>query len=326
MDLIQETTQTILKRYGSQIETEAQKVRSSYASRKPNNPYLWGIMGAIGGWVMGHTWVWSLGVMIGVLIIIAILRPRVYSNTLLSNQIADEAVMLSAQRLFDNPSFDRFGGISEEEFGTLFDEQADDYTSEYMLKGSYHGLRFRICNVEATYEEEEENDYTDSDGNIQTETTTKTVEIFKGSILRIDVPQYFDRSVLVGPYNTNETMDHPKFNTIYGVRCNDRIYARYLLTQSFMDNLVRLAGGIGSIPEIRFMGKKIYVLLKPLQELETLSFTYPESSIERIVKEVTFTAWMLETIGFHNHHIINNSTDRTDYRKKSKKGDLSNAI
>lgn len=307
MNIVEQVTQTIVSKYAQKISEEIERHEKIKKLKKPYSPWIWGSLGAWLGWIVGHSWLYALGGMFAVLLIVGLFRPRYRKNYLLADDIADEAIVLLGKHYFSKIKFYRDVGMSEEEFGTLFDETPDDYTSEFTLKGIYEGLRFRICNVEASYEEENETSYTDDDGNTQTDTDTREVEIFKGTIIRLTLPIRFDRSITVGPFQSREVMDHPAFNAIYGVSCRDRVYARYILTQSFMDNLVHLRSRLNRTPEIRFMGKHIYVMLHSLQNFDDLSFGNVEMSIENYYREIDFSASILQTIGFENHHIINNS-------------------
>ncbi len=302
---------SIIQTYGTKIQEEQERYQSIQKAKAPYSPWIWGSLGWIIGIAIGHTWIYGAGGVVIMLLIIGLFRPKYKENTLLAGEISDKAIVKLAKPYFQKVQFDRYGGMSENEFNRLFNQECDSYWSEYELRGVHHDLPFRICNAEGSYEEEYEEDYTDSDGNTYTETHTRDVEIFNGSILRITLPFDLKYPISLGRFKTKEKMDHQAFNDFYSVDCYDRIYARYVLTQSFMDRLVTLAYAIGTVPAIEFDRRFIYIMMDRKLSFDDIGYFTLEHDIEHYANEIERIFKILETIAFYDHHIINNQ-DRGD--------------
>lgn len=302
---------SILKSYAPKIYEEQERHRSIQKAKGPYSPWIWGTLGWVIGIAIGHAWIYGAGGVVIMLMMIALFRPKYKENTLLAGEISDKAIVHLANPYFQKVRFDRYGGMSESEFNRLFNQECDSYWSEYELRGLHHGLPFRICNAEGSYEEEYEEDYTDSDGNTYTETHTRDVEIFNGSILRITLPFELKYPISLGRFKTKEKMDHQAFNEFYSVDCYDRVYARYVLTQSFMDRLVALAYTIGKVPRIEFDQRFIYIMMERKLSFDDIGYFSLENDIKRYESEIERIFKMLDTIAFYDHHIINNQ-DRGD--------------
>ncbi len=297
---------SIVQTYGPQIQEEQERYESIQKAKAPYSPWLWGVVGWVVGIAIGHTWIYGVGGVVIMLIIISLFRPKYTKNYTLASKISNHVIKESSKEYFSKSSFEYFDGMSEEEFVSLFNQECDDYSSDSLFKGVHHDLKFRICNVQGSYEEEYDEDYTDSDGNTYTETHTRTVDIFDGSILRITLPHPLKSSISLGNFRSKEVMDHQKFNQYFRVSSYDRVYTRYVLTQSFMDNLVNLVYLLGRAPAIEFDGKFIYVMMDQKITLDDIGFFSIESDIMVISQEIKRISQLLETIAFYDHHIINN--------------------
>lgn len=296
----------IIKNHANEIDAEIKHYHAIQKAKVPYSPWIWGILGWIIGIAAGQKWYYGVAGVLVMLFIIGLFRPQYRKNTLLSTKISDNAIVTLAKDYFSKVSFERYEGLRQKEFEDLFGHECDDYWSEYRLKGIHNGLKFRICNAQGSYEEEYEEEYTDSDGETYTETKTETIEIFNGTILRIALPHPFKHPISIGQFRTKESMDHQQFNQYYSVQSYDRIYARYVLTQSFMDRLVNLAYVYGKAPRMEFDDRYIYVMFERQLKFDDIGYFSIKSDIEMYEHEIKQIYKILETIAFYDHHIINN--------------------
>jgi len=159
------------------------------------------------------------------------------------------------------------GGISEATFvGTeLFTTSPDRYTSEDLIEGTHGKTFLQLAEVDA----EERQTTTDSSGDKQ----TRYVTIFKGLLLIADFHKHFQGRTFVFPDvaeklfgnfgrffqklgGRTETnlirLEDPEFEKAFAVYSTNEIEARYILSTSMMERLLRLRERCGRDLRVAF--------------------------------------------------------------------------
>lgn len=179
-----------------------------------------------------------------------------------------EMVMPRLLSLFD-PSLrhQSEAGLSEEIFlGTeLFTTNPDRYSSEDLIEGRHGKTYLRIAEVDA----EERRTSTDSKGN----TTTTYVTIFRGLLVVADFHKHFSGRTFVFPDTAEKLfgnfgrffqklggrretglirLEDPEFEEAFAVYSTDEIEARYILSTSMMQRLLRLRERFGDQLRVAF--------------------------------------------------------------------------
>ncbi|WP_297447825.1 DUF3137 domain-containing protein [uncultured Alistipes sp.] len=143
----------------------------------------------------------------------------------------------------EQATFDPADGIAEETFRAcgLFDTRPDRYRSEDLVCGSSGQTPFRFAEVHA----QERRTTTDSKGR----TRTHWVDIFRGFLFLADFHKDFRGRTLVCRDSwfrlrfddcRRVRLENPQFEQLFDVYSNDAVEARYLLSPSTMERLVRL--------------------------------------------------------------------------------------
>jgi len=145
----------------------------------------------------------------------------------------------------EDAAFAPAGGIAEETFRTcgLFATRPDRYRSEDLICGRSGPTPFRFAEVHA----EERCTTTDSKGR----TRTHWVDIFRGFLFIADYHKDFHGRTLVCRDSwfrlrfdgcRRVRLENPQFEQRFDVYSDDEVEARYLLSPSTMERLVRLDG------------------------------------------------------------------------------------
>ena len=323
-DPVEAAYHEVMNRYGPQIELEKIPNISiiSHSSR-----YIY----AFGGLTSLGILIWTSSILFPLSILLAtvafgmyyatpkrIIEERPY-NYQLSNSIIQDSRGRFNDYFYEKWSYDPVG-IDEYDFTTLFGYRyGDDYFSYDSFDGEYYGTRFETCTVISTYEETEEYEetetYTDADGETHTRTSTYTREytatIFRGEAITLYTNMWFRTYLLLTPYHgfqQTHKMDHDRFNQHYSIICDDPIYVRYLLTQSFMDRLVDLSEFLGISPKIHFTGDEIRITIPCSEKFPRVDFTNVRGSLEKYFYETATVADLLSILKIENHHIAQNES------------------
>ena len=179
-----------------------------------------------------------------------------------------EAVMPPLLALIDpGLRHESVGGLSEAVFlGTeLFTTHPDRYSSEDLIEGTVGKTFLQLAEVDA----EERRTSTDSKGN----TETTYVTIFKGLLFIADFHKHFGGRTFVFPDTAenlfgnfgrffqklggrSETglirLEDPEFENAFAVYSTDEIEARYILSTSMMQRLLRLRERFGDGLRVAF--------------------------------------------------------------------------
>lgn len=170
--------------------------------------------------------------------------------------------------------YDPGSGISSGTFvsSELFSKPPDRYSSEDLIEGTHGKTSLRLAEVHA----EDRQTTTDSKGR----TRTRYVTIFKGLLLIADFNKHFQGRTFVFPDlaenlfgnfgrafqklgGRSETglirLEDPEFENAFAVYSSDEIEARYLLSTSMMQRLLKLRERFGTEVRIGFKESSIFL-------------------------------------------------------------------
>lgn len=209
--------------------------------------------------------------------------------------IKEDVLRTALNFLYTDVSLE-YEGISEVDFTAAYGfEYGDDYFSADCVNASYQGIYFDSVYVNFTVEDEEE--YKDDEGKWHTEYYTRT--IFRGEAIRFDVPFRYRTFLYLHPGNSR--MDHPVFSDTYGVICDDPIYRHYVLTQDFMEQLVKLKHYLGIAPSISFYDHTIRILIPSAPKYPPIDFRRLDDAIWGYFFEAKLFAELLAILKLEEH-------------------------
>ncbi len=198
--------------------------------------------------------------------------------------------------VFDDLIFEPGNGIDEDTvYGTGMVQVGDRFSSNDLIAGTYHGVRFRQSDVHI---EEETHD---SDGN------TSTSTLFRGRWIMLEFNKTFRADMQViskhffaskrkgGLFTKKENklnkieLENETFNKEFRVFAQDQQEAFYILTPHMMEALMRLREGVKAPIMLMFVGGTLHVAVennKDAFEAKIFGKLDPEQERQRILGDI----------------------------------------
>ncbi|GEM_PF-5332871 len=154
-----------------------------------------------------------------------------------SKKVMEKMVRFFDQRL----NYERKGHISKEEYATseLYSTDYDHFSGSDLVWGRFKKTQIRFSFLHVTREEEEE--YEDEDG------YTHTVTVFRGLMFIADFHKSFEGKIFILPHrfhllksSRRVLLENPEFHKMFDVYASDQITARYVLSTSLIERIMRL--------------------------------------------------------------------------------------
>lgn len=203
--------------------------------------------------------------------------------------------------------FDMSNYIEEEDFNrslmfSLFDFGGvivdSDYEGSGYVEGKIGSVNIRFSNVRVLYDVEK--DYEDSNGNRSK--AIQTVEVFKGIFVILDFNKEFRGPIHLFPtsvsslaYLGNVKLESPEFNRYFYVFARDQTEARYVLSTSLMERLLKYISKIETVPYVSFVMSKMYIGI-PDMLLPTYVTTFDLSLIDEIYYSLSIVVSVIDDL------------------------------
>lgn len=201
------------------------------------------------------------GLLLGI-IIAAVVWVRPYRRKL-KRQLIEQVVKFVSSDLHYDPE----SGVGESAYvgSRLFPRRYDRFNQEDLIAGKVGQTRLTVCEIHSEYSTK------DSKGNRNWHT------IFRGLFYILDFPKSFRGTTIITPDGTSwlggmgdflqgfdsrgelVKLEDPEFERIFAVHSSDQIEARYLLSTSLMERILRLRTR-GTV-SLAFIGGNLYVAI-----------------------------------------------------------------
>ena len=190
----------------------------------------------------------------------------------------------------------------------LVNQKFDEYKGDNYISGEYSGINVEMSNVEAilyikTGEHGGNHDITLFDG-----------FLLKGTLKKpVDYPLYIYRDIaektlgrVVGrfmqkiakPKRELMQLDSPSFEKEFVAYTKDQIYGRYILTNSFMEDILEFKNSLGFDVALTFTGKHFYIGVYNFKISEPSFFTKTKSEdLIRNINELNLILSFAEKVG-----------------------------
>ena len=160
-------------------------------------------------------------------------------------------------------------------------ESTEDY-----VKGSYADINIELMEAKLTMEE--------GSGK-----SRRTVTVFKGAFIFFDMKKKFlgktimkrDRGKMGNWFNS---VDHlkkvglvdPKFEKEFEVYSNDQVEARYILSPTFMENIVKLNDIYGGAIQCSFYANRMLIMLSSMVNRFEVGSPFEPATFEKEIKDI----------------------------------------
>lgn len=192
-------------------------------------------------------------------------------------------------------------GIDEDIFTSHYGYQyGDDYFSKNYVQSVYGSNPFECSYVHSTIEE----DIMEEDEDGFQFTTNSTFTIFRGIPISINVPMYFSQSLFIYPGSSK--IDHKRFSKTFSISCDDPIYTRYILTQSFMEKIIMLCDALNTVPTIWFIGNYVIFKIGYDDFLPNIDFRDFYKHVNIYAAHIELPKTIIDTLKFDQHSIALN--------------------
>ncbi|RNL50668.1 DUF3137 domain-containing protein [Pedobacter jejuensis] len=250
---------------------EIQRKKISSTQKKGYLLIALGVVVGVGGSILGQP----------VIAIIAGLIPFIY-GIVIHYKIADElkaykesfkieVIGTALKSLDQSLTIEPYNGIQCDEFENtqLFSNTPDRYSTEDLVKGNAGKTGFYFAEIHAEYKTK-----------VQTKNGTRTEwhTIFKGILFAADFNKNFNGVTLAKPRDifgsmgawfsknlfsfSNKdvvTLENLEFNNAFITHATDQVEARYILTPSLMERILRLNQNAQNTISLSFINSRMYI-------------------------------------------------------------------
>jgi len=236
----------------------------------------------------------------GIFVLIYYITVKKYKNEFKRNVIRI-LINLFDKNLIYIP--EAFISPSKYELSALFDKKYDKYEGEDLVKGETYNVKFEFSDIHTQYKT------TDSKGKTHWHT------IFRGTFFVSEFNKDFKGSVLVYPDYTEKflgyfanslqklhfknlefvKMDSPAFEKEFKVYASDQILARYILSNSFMEKIVKFKNSINKPLYFSFRNNMMFVAISGNNNFEppvfrsVYNYDYVKEMLENFYFIITLT-------------------------------------
>jgi hypothetical protein len=169
-------------------------------------------------------------------------------------------------------------------------------TNDY-LRATHKGVNFEYCDMQL----QEEQTYTDSDG----DTHTSIVTVFLGIFIVAEFDHFADTPVFIkaGGGKGNVSTEYTLFNNTFSVFCDNPVDALRILTPQMMDDILEIKNLCKKPINIAFSDDKIYFNTEPGRDLLEVVYdikkTIPEAA-KLIDEDIDFITGILDLLNMRN--------------------------
>jgi len=188
----------------------------------------------------------------------------------------DQVIERLVKFIGDTLTYKKLGFINEYEYrrSALFPQKVDRYSGDDLVVGKVDGVDVRFSEVHSEVKKK---------GN---KGKTYWQTIFRGLFFIADFNKHFKGKTVILPDNSEKflgslshffqsfssrgelvKMDNPDFEKEFVVYSDDQIEARYILSHSLMDSILRYKKLVGKNISISFVGSNIYIAIGFRQRL-----------------------------------------------------------
>ncbi|HIP30518.1 MAG TPA: DUF3137 domain-containing protein [Sulfurospirillum arcachonense] len=188
----------------------------------------------------------------------------------------DQVIERLVEFIGDTLTYKKLGFISEYEYKTsaLFPQKVDRYSGDDLVVGKVDGVDVRFSEIHSEVKKK---------GN---KGKTYWLTIFRGLFFVADFNKHFKGKTVILPDNSEKflgsfshffqsfssrgelvKMDSPEFEKEFVVYSDDQIEARYILSHSLMDSILKYKKLVGKNISISFVGSNIYIAIGFKQKL-----------------------------------------------------------
>jgi len=188
----------------------------------------------------------------------------------------DQVIERLVEFIGDTLTYKKLGFISEYEYKTsaLFPQKVDRYSGDDLVVGKVSGVDVRFSEIHSEVKKK------GSKGK------TYWLTIFRGLFFIADFNKNFKGKTVILPDNSEKflgsfshlfqsfsshgelvKMDSPEFEKEFVVYSDDQIEARYILSHSLMDSILKYKKLVGKNISISFVGSNIYIAIGFNQKL-----------------------------------------------------------
>ena len=202
-------------------------------------------------------------------------------------------ILTKQMESIDEVKYHANDSISLSEFyeSNIYHNRIDRYSGEDLFEGKKDKTTYKFSEILA----EEKHTTTDSKGR----TKTTWVTIFNGIMMIADFNKIIKSETRViqrsesffNKWFKNKTkveLESPEFEKMFETYSQDQVEARYILTPSMMERILKLQKSMGSKVHLSFNGSKVYIAISNSYNFFEADLDQPINSeqIERIFGEI----------------------------------------